>query len=117
MMIYTKIPKSKPRKNAQNIAKALPKNFTQKFRAYSAISSRPYRAGAEETMALPSLCTTETFVGKPNIMDPVSLMKETPEVREQIIAKSKRLAPIYSKGAVQYISDTEDLTTLGRKIK
>jgi hypothetical protein len=117
MIVYTQISKSKTQKKSKNIAKSLPKKFSRQFRPYSVKYVHPYRKGAAETMAVPSLVTNQTFVGKPNIMDPISLMKESPEVREQIIAKSKRLAPIYSKGAVQYISDGEDLTTLGRKIK
>jgi len=44
------------------------------------------------------------------------LDKQTPEVRDAIIAKSKRLAPAYSKGSYQYISDEADINTLGRKI-
>jgi hypothetical protein len=48
-------------------------------------------------------------------MDPVSLARETPEVRDAIIAKSKRLAPAYNKGAVQYVSDETDPKTIGRK--
>lgn len=44
------------------------------------------------------------------------LEKETPEVRDAIIAKSKRLAPAYSKGSYQYISDDAEIKTLGRKI-
>lgn len=50
-----------------------------------------------------------------SVMDPVSLAKETPEVRDAIIAKSKRLAPAYNKGAVQYVSDETDPKTIGRK--
>lgn len=50
-----------------------------------------------------------------SVMDPVSLAKESPEVRDAIIAKSKRLAPAYNKGAVQYVSDETDPKTIGRK--
>jgi hypothetical protein len=50
-------------------------------------------------------------------MDPAQLAKESPEVRDAIIAKSKRLAPAYNKGAVQYVTDGADIETLGRKMK
>jgi hypothetical protein len=50
-------------------------------------------------------------------MDPVMLARESPEVQQQIIAKSKRLAPQFNKGAVQYITEEQDLTVLGRKIR
>lgn len=44
------------------------------------------------------------------------LEKQTPEVRDAIVAKSKRLAPAYNKGSYQYISDEAEIKTLGRKI-
>jgi hypothetical protein len=50
-------------------------------------------------------------------MDPVMLARESPEVQQAIIAKSKRLAPQFNKGAVQYITEEQDLTVLGRKIR
>ncbi len=72
-----------------------------------------WRRGAE-TMAIPSLggngaCTSRS------IMDPVALQQESEATRAEIIAKSKRLAPAYNKGAVQYISDETDAKTIGRK--
>jgi hypothetical protein len=48
-------------------------------------------------------------------MDAAQLAKEAPEVRDAIIAKSKRLAPAYSKGSIQYITDDADVQSLGRK--
>jgi hypothetical protein len=48
-------------------------------------------------------------------MDPISLAKESPEVRAAIIAKSMRIAPAYNKGAAQYLSDETDPKTIGRK--
>jgi methyl coenzyme M reductase gamma subunit len=50
-----------------------------------------------------------------SIMDPTNLAKESPEVREAIIAKSQRIAPAYSKGAFQYITPDSDITDIGRK--
>lgn len=51
-----------------------------------------------------------------SIMDEASLLRESPEVREAIIAKSKQIAPAYNKGAVQYVTENTDLRTLGRKV-
>jgi hypothetical protein len=48
-------------------------------------------------------------------MDQAKLAKESPEVRDAIIAKSKRIAIAYSKGAYQYVSDETDAKTIGRK--
>ena len=50
-----------------------------------------------------------------SIMDPKNLAKETPAVREAILAKSRRIAPPYSKGAAQYLTDDTDPTDIGRK--
>jgi len=36
--------------------------------------------------------------------------------KKETVRKSKRIAPLYSKGAYQYITDKTDLTVLGRKI-
>ena len=43
-------------------------------------------------------------------------VEETPETIKEIERKKDRLAPAYSKGPVQYISDGADITTLGRKV-
>lgn len=51
-------------------------------------------------------------VGTPTIMD--NLHKESPEVQQAIIAKSKQLAPAYNKGPYSLIVVSE-LTTMGRK--
>ena len=36
--------------------------------------------------------------------------------REQAVAKSKRIAPHFNKGPYQYISEGDDVKTLGRKV-
>lgn len=50
---------------------------------------------------------------KNSIMD--NLKNETPEIQEAIIAKSKQIAPAFSKGAYQYITPGTDLTDIGKK--
>lgn len=81
-------------------------------------ASRALRPGSDVALNLPSHVTTTQFLpSRINVMDPAQLAKETPEVREAIIAKSKRLAPAYNKGAVQYVTDGAEIQTLGRKIK
>lgn len=37
------------------------------------------------------------------------------EAHEQAIAKSKRIASLFNKGGLMYITDGEDLKTLGKK--
>ena len=83
-------------------------------------NGRPLRPGADTALALKSHVTTNDVsqaTARNSMMDAAQLAKEAPEVREAIIAKSKRLAPAYSKGAYQYIGDGAEVTTLGRKIK
>ena len=73
------------------------------------------RRGAD-VMKLPSLnvgMAEPAFVN--SVMDPMSLAKESKETRAAIIAKSKRIAIAYNKGAAQYISDDTDPKTIGRK--
>lgn len=76
-----------------------------------------WRRGAEVSQ-IPSLeggvvsshsCTTTS------VMDPTQLAKEPPSVRAEIVAKSRRIAPAYNKGAAQYLSDETDPKTIGRK--
>ena len=50
-------------------------------------------------------------------MDPANLARESEETQQAILAKSKRIAPMFNKGADQYITEESDLTTLGRKIR
>jgi len=54
-------------------------------------------------------------VASRSMMDPIRWRGEDEKVVEEIVAKSKRLAPAYSKGAVQYITDGMDPSDLGRK--
>ena len=51
-----------------------------------------------------------------SVMDAANLLKETPDVREAILEKSRRIAPAYSKGALQYVTDGSDPKYIGRKI-
>lgn len=54
-------------------------------------------------------------LGKSTVMSPENLAKESPEVREEIIRKSKRLVPLYSKGPVQFMTDEADPHDAGKK--
>lgn len=35
---------------------------------------------------------------------------------EKAVEKSKRVGSLYNKGGLQYITDDEDLTTIGKKV-
>lgn len=53
--------------------------------------------------------------GRTNMMEPMILQKESPEVQAEILRKASRLVPQYNKGAVQYTPDEQDPSDLGRK--
>lgn len=53
--------------------------------------------------------------GRTNMMEPMILMKESPEVQEAILNKASRLIPQYNKGAVQYTPESLNLSETGRK--
>jgi hypothetical protein len=75
------------------------------------------RPEAEKTANIRSHVTTTTFIpSRKSMTDPMTLAKESQEVRDAIIAKSKRLAPLYSKGPVQLMTEGTDYKTVGRKI-
>ncbi len=75
-----------------------------------------WRRGAS-TMQIPSLDPTSVAnsASTTSVMDPRALAAEPKEIRDEIIAKSKRVAISYSKGAYQYISDETDIKEIGRK--
>ena len=43
-----------------------------------------------------------------------NLHKEPEHIREQIIAKSKRVMPLYNKGGLQVLTDSDDLKSLNK---
>lgn len=45
-----------------------------------------------------------------------NLHKENEETREAILAKAKRVGPLWNKGGLMMITDGQDLTTLGKKV-
>ena len=48
--------------------------------------------------------------------DNEEMRKREEDAQKEVDIKRTRVAPAYSKGAYQYITDLKDLTTLGRKI-
>lgn len=45
--------------------------------------------------------------GRTNMMEPMVLQKESPEVQAAILEKASRLVPLYNKGGVMYATDLE----------
>jgi hypothetical protein len=115
MLVYaaSSFKHKKNRKPKGEVARKLPSSITTKFS-----TPRPtydYTRFRPGYVSHPSLASTSCATGRNSVMDPVSLAKEAPEVREAIIAKSKRIAIAYSKGAYQYVTDDTDAKTIGRK--
>ena len=89
--------------------KLITKKPTRPFREFS--RAKNPRLGEN---SYPSHAMKAGVASRNTIMD--NLHKESEEVRQQILAKKNRLAPAYSKGAVQYITDESDPSHLGRKL-
>jgi hypothetical protein len=119
IIIHTKLPKSKRKKKLKgpiqkkiNIAK-LQSLMTETYRP---VNNQYLRPGSDQASKIKSHITNTQFVpNRTGVMDPAFLAKESPEVRDAIIAKSKRIAIAYSKGAYQYVTDEADAKTIGRK--
>lgn len=59
-------------------------------------------------MPKPNECNTYT-AGVNSIWEKIRKGEEKPETVQAIIDKSKRIAPLYNKGAVQYVGDDPDV--------
>lgn len=115
MLVYTQPPKSRKRRKPKGeVARKL--NWRIRASLSAETGPAPYRRDSHAE--IPSLVTTAPFVpGRRSVMDPANLARESEETQQAIIAKSKRIAPMFNKGADQYITEESDLTTLGRKIR
>jgi hypothetical protein len=116
MIVYTN-PKFKTKKKHKVRGTIAKKYDARKYMdvrsVYAASDRRPLRPGSEVASTLPSLQHTSCWTSRSSVMDPMSLAKETPEIQDAIIAKSKRIAIAYNKGAYQYVTDGTDPKTLG----
>lgn len=74
------------------------------------------RPGTEVYSKLKSLDTSIQSVARASVMDPRELDKESKEVRDKIIAKSKRIGITCHKSSYQYITDETDLKTIQNKV-
>ena len=64
-----------------------------------------------------SICVARAGgAGRPSMTDARFLANDSEETRKAILAKANSLAPAYSKGAYQYISNVEDAKYAGRKM-
>lgn len=85
-----------------------------KKKVFKPLSTAHLEHGREDNY--PSVIgTSKAECGRSNMMEPMVLQKESPEVQAEILRKASRLVPQYSKGAVQYTPDEQDPSDLGRK--
>ena len=117
MLVYTRA-RFKPKKKRKvrgpvatrlNISKFVDKKSTY----IPSYSGRPPRPESEIVMQAKSLQTNACFTARQSMTDAAVLAKEPEHVREAIIAKSKRIAIAYNKGAYQYVTDETDPKTIG----
>lgn len=117
MLVYTAAkfkPKKKRKVRGVVATKFNTKKYTKQAATYvPSYTGRPLREGAEVAMGLQSLQTNACNTARNSVMDAASLAKEPEHVREAIIAKSKRIAIAYNKGAYQYVTDGTDPKTIG----
>lgn len=82
--------------------------YEPEFKPYvPSVAWRPDQQQYQSLNQIPAGAVTTHSVMK-------NLHKESPEVQEAIIAKSKRIAPIYNKGPAAYIQESE-VECIGRK--
>lgn len=116
MLVYT-ASKFKPKKK-RNIRGVVAKKFdsskyTSTKSTYMPTYSGPPRQASNAAMQAKSLETTACFTARQSMTDAAVLAKEPEHVREAIIAKSKRIAIAYNKGAYQYVTEETDPKTIG----
>lgn len=117
MLVYTasKFKPKKKRKVRGIVAKKIDiSKYTDKKSVYvPSYVGRPPRPGSEKVMQAESLQTNACFTARQSMTDAAVLAKEPEHVREAILAKSKRIAIAYNKGAYQYVTDETDPKTIG----
>jgi hypothetical protein len=117
MLVYTRArfkPKKKRKVRGVIATKYDAKKYADTKSTYiPTYTGRSLRPGSETAMQAQSLQTNACFTTKHSVMDAAMLAREPEHVREAIIAKSKRIAIAYNKGAYQYVTDDTDPKTIG----
>jgi hypothetical protein len=121
IIVHTKVASSKRKKKKSRGPVAKKLDVERLYRDPSRGNYNPpprvLRPGSEDASKIKSHVTTKQFVPAiKSMMNPVTLAQESEETRNEIIAKSKRIAPLYSKGPVQFMSEDTDYKTVGRKV-
>ena len=117
MLVYTRArfkPKKKRKARGVIATKFDASKYMDRKSTYTpSYTGIPRRQESELVMQAKSLQTTACFTSRNSVMDEMQLAKEPEHIREAIIAKSKRIAIAYNKGAYQYVTDDTDPKTIG----
>ena len=116
MLVYCKS-SFKPKKKRKPVAKA--KKFVPSFKPMKEIDFTSGKYRATGTAHIPSkidsfLAETAPTVVVPTKYDGELAVREA-VAREEIARKAKCVAPLYSKGAYQYVATEEQAKWVGRK--
>ena len=109
----------KPRRKSKRIVEVYQKYSPPPFRTMKALptATAVILMHSERTHQYPSATSRGEFVAaRTSVMEPMNLAKESPEVREAIIEKSRRIAPAFNKAAYQYVTDDTEPKYIGKKI-
>lgn len=109
----------KPSRKSKRIVEVYQKYVKPPFREMKELPSNSeiVKLHSVRTHQHPSNHGTGAFnPARNSVMDAANLLKEAPEVREAIIQKSRRIAPAFNKGALQYVTDGAEPKYIGRKI-
>lgn len=116
MLVYTRA-RFKPKKKRKVRGVVATKYNAKKYMDTKSVYAPPARITprpeSEIVMQAKSLETNACFTARQSMTDAATLAKEPEHVREAIIAKSKRIAIAYNKGAYQYVTDDTDPKTIG----
>lgn len=87
--------------------------FAEHAKSFKTDSSIPSGGSAAGVCAKKDI--TDSRWKRPH-RDDEELERREALAQQKVAEKAARVAPLYSKGPVQYVTDGADLTTLGRKI-
>ena len=86
-----------------------------KWRADYSASLQVERSTKEHERSLREVCNGgANATANRSVM--ANIHKESEETRNEILAKAKRVGPLWNKGGLMLITDGQDLTTLGKKV-
>lgn len=86
-----------------------------KWRAEYSASLQVERSTRHHEKSIREVCdAAPDATAKRGVM--TNIHKESEETRNAILAKAKRVAPLWNKGGLMLITDESDLKTLGKKV-